>query len=54
MTDSPSNGIVELKKGKSLFETSPVLNVFSTEYTPVPVLYADINTVIILLCMLIY
>ena len=48
MTDSPSNGIVELKKGKSL------LNVFATEYTPVQVLYADINTVIILLCMLIY
>ena len=31
--DSPSNGIVELKKGKSLFETSPVLNEFATEYT---------------------
>ena len=42
MTDSPSHEIAELKKGRSLFETSPVLNEFA------------INTVIILFCMLIY
>ena len=68
MTDSLSHGIqysyrqstsdpvpfLELKKGKSPFETSPVLNEFATEYTPIPILYAAINTVIILLCMLIY
>ena len=47
-------GLWSSKKGKSLFEPSPVLNEFATEYTPVPVLYADINTVIILLCMLAY
>lgn len=54
MTDSPSHGIVELKKGKSPLETSPVLNEFATEYTPIPVVYAAINTVIIVLCMLIH